>query len=125
MSSTPTSRCTTRSAAARCGPGSGDGADLGSVRRGSPAHPGAMTFLEYLSIVRRRWLYLAIGLVAGVVCGILTAPGGTKPVAEFRGTHTLLVDANTQSGANLNLQQSALLATTGPVPHIVEEQLAE
>jgi capsular exopolysaccharide synthesis family protein len=83
-----------------------------------------MTFLEYLSVIRRRWLYLAIGLVAGVVCGVVTAPGGSEPIAEYVGKHTLLVDVNTQSGANLNLQQSALLATTGPVPDVVREELA-
>ncbi len=82
-----------------------------------------MTFLEYLSVVRRRWIYLAVGLLAGAVGGFLTAPGWSDTPEEFVATHTLLVDVNTQSGANLNLQQSALLATTGPVPDLVDEQL--
>jgi capsular exopolysaccharide synthesis family protein len=84
-----------------------------------------MTFLEYLSVLRRRWFYLAVGLVAGAVAGFLTAPGGTNTPSLFQGTHTLLVDATTPSGQNLNLQQSALLADTGPVPVKVEEQLED
>ena len=83
-----------------------------------------MTFLEYLNVLRRRWLYLAVGLLAGAGIGFLTAPGGSQPIDEYTATHTLLVDISTQSGANLNLQQSALLADTGPVPVLVEEQLA-
>jgi succinoglycan biosynthesis transport protein ExoP len=83
-----------------------------------------MTFFEYLSILRRRWLYLAVGLLAGAGIGFLTAPGGREPIEEYTATHTLLVDMTTPSGANLNLQQSALLADTGPVPILVEEQLA-
>lgn len=82
-----------------------------------------MTFLEYLSVVRRRWIYLAIGLLAGAVGGFLTASGTDAP-AQYVATHTLLVDVNSPAGANLNLSQSALLATTGPVPVLVEEQLA-
>jgi capsular exopolysaccharide synthesis family protein len=82
-----------------------------------------MTFLEYLSVIRRRWIYLLVGFLAGAIGGYLTAPGTNAP-AEYVATHTLLVDSGTQSGANLNLQQSALLATTGPVPVQVEGELA-
>jgi len=84
-----------------------------------------MTFLEYLSIVRRRWLYLAAGLLTGVVAGYLTAPGEGGAPEQFTATHTLLVDANAESGAYLNLQQSALLADTGPVPVRVRNRLAD
>jgi capsular exopolysaccharide synthesis family protein len=84
-----------------------------------------MTFLEYLSVIRRRWIYLAVGFLAGAVGGFLTAPGWSDAPEQYVATHTLLVDANTQSGANLNLQQSALLATTGPVPVQVKDELAE
>lgn len=84
-----------------------------------------MTFLEYLSVVRRRWFYLAVGLLAGAVGGYVTAPGPSEAPDQFTATHTLLVDASTASGANLNLPQSALLAGTGPVPVRVAERLAE
>ncbi|MEO7572232.1 MAG: CpsD/CapB family tyrosine-protein kinase [Acidimicrobiales bacterium] len=84
-----------------------------------------MNVYEYLSVLRRRWLYLAVGLLAGAVAGFLTAPGPTDAPARFQGTHTLLVDANSTTGANLNLEQSALLASAGPVPMRVEQRLAD
>ena len=34
-----------------------------------------MQTLEYLSILRRRWFYVALGLIVGVVAGFVTAPG--------------------------------------------------
>jgi capsular exopolysaccharide synthesis family protein len=84
-----------------------------------------MTFLEYLSILRRRWYYLAIGVLAGAVGGFLTAPGTADAPDQFTATNTLLVDSSTPSGANLNLAQAALLADTGPVPLRVDARLAD
>lgn len=82
-----------------------------------------MTFFEYLSVLRRRWLYVAVGLVVGAVAGFITAPGnGTTPVT-YRGTHTLLIDRSTTPVIPLSLDQAALLASTGPVPARVRERL--
>ena len=76
-----------------------------------------MTFLEYLSILRRRWIYLAVGLLAGAVGGFLTAPGRHRAArGVHRHPHAAGRRRARQSGANLNLQQSALLADTGPGP---------
>ena len=92
---------------------------------GRPAHSGAMTFLEFLAILRRRWFYMAAGVLAGALGGYFTAPGSSDAPDQFTATHTLLVDATTASGSNLNLPQSALLADTGPVPLRVREKLTE
>lgn len=106
-------------------PGWASGPAVGWVLAvGRPQPPGAMTFLEYLSVVRRRWLYVAVGLLSGLVAGYLTAPGTSSDPIGYQGTHTLLVNATGSDVNGVNLEQSALLASTGPVPVRVAERLA-
>lgn len=82
-----------------------------------------MTYVDYLSVVRRRWLYLVVGLVAGALSGYLTAPSGSEDQARFQATHTLIVDSAAPSGPTTNLDQAALLVSTGPVPDRVVARL--
>ena len=82
-----------------------------------------MTYVDYLSVVRRRWLYLVVGLVAGALSGYLTAPGRSEDQTRFEATHTLIVDSAAPSGPTTNLDQAALLASTGPVPDRVVARL--
>ena len=83
-----------------------------------------MFFLEYLSILRRRWVYVALGLFAGLVAGYLTAPGSGAEPASYQATHRLLVNLNSPSGQALNLPQTALIVQNGDVPERVSRQLA-
>ena len=81
-----------------------------------------MQALEYIRIVRRRWYYIVLGLLVGVAAGWVTAPGtGARPV-RFSATTTLLL----QSGPSgiVNLDQAALLVTTGDVPDRAAAKLA-
>jgi capsular exopolysaccharide synthesis family protein len=76
--------------------------------------------LEYIRILRRRWYFLAIGLVVGLLAGFATAPGNDSGPTQYAGVHTLLVDPT--SGSSINLDQAALLVTTGDVPDRVAER---
>jgi len=84
-----------------------------------------MQILEFLSILRRRWFYVALGLVVGLVAGFVTAPGVAAETESFQGTHALLVDANSPSGQALNLEQTVLVVKNGAVPQRVAARLAE
>jgi capsular exopolysaccharide synthesis family protein len=78
-------------------------------------------FLDYLRILRRRWIFPVIGLVLAAVAGYLTAPGeGNRPIT-YTSTTTLL--SNPSSMALVNLDQLALLVTTGDVPGRAAETL--
>ena len=69
-------------------PGSARGEGVGSAPAWvPPAHLGAMTFLEYLSVIRRRWIYLLVGVLAGAIGGFLTAPGTSEPRLVRIGAH--------------------------------------
>src|SRR4051812_16195685 len=83
-----------------------------------------MSLLEYLSIFRRRWVYLALGLVGGVLGGVLTAEGGGagEPIA-YQGTNTIIVDSTSPASGTVNLEQVGLLATVGPIPDRVAARL--
>ena len=84
-----------------------------------------MQILEFLSILRRRWFYVALGLVVGLVAGFVTAPGVSAEAESFQGTHALLVDSNSPSGQALNLEQTVLVVQSGAVPRRVAARLAE
>ena len=84
-----------------------------------------MQTLEYLSILRRRWVYVALGLIVGVVAGFVTAPGVAQEVDLYQGTHQLLVNSNSPSAQALNLEQTVLIVTNGAVPQRVAAQLEE
>ncbi len=77
---------------------------------------------EFLSVLRRRWAFVVLGLVVGLLAGWITAPGaGTRPVAYQ--AETTLLRSPTSTGASINLEQAALLVTTGEVPDLAVVQL--
>lgn len=76
--------------------------------------------LEYIRILRRRWYYVVVGLVVGLAAGAVTAPGAHDQPVRYAAVHTLLVDP--ASNVSINLEQAALLVTTGSVPEQVAEQ---
>jgi capsular exopolysaccharide synthesis family protein len=80
-----------------------------------------MTFRDYLQVLRRRLLVLVAGLLIGVVAGWVTAPGHARGETTFRATHTLIYDPAGGQGYNIN--QVALLATSGEVPSRVAARL--
>ncbi|MEJ7845332.1 MAG: CpsD/CapB family tyrosine-protein kinase [Acidimicrobiales bacterium] len=77
-----------------------------------------MELVEYVRILRRRWLVVAVAVLVGAVAGYLTAPGTGTDAPRFAATHTLLNDAG-----GVNLEQAALLVTTGDVPVEAAERL--
>ena len=79
-----------------------------------------MNLAENLLVIRRRWLVIAIAAIAGAVAGFISAPGSAGPVT-YGATHTLIVDS--QGGASINLDQAALLVTTGQVPDRVANRM--
>ena len=80
-----------------------------------------MELSEMLLLVRRRWLVLVLAVAVGFVAGFLTAPGTADRPAEFSATTTMFT--NPRSTERLNLQQAALLATTGEVPVTAADRL--
>lgn len=80
-----------------------------------------MDFFEVIQLLRRRWPVIVLVTLTGLVAGYVTAPGeGTRDV-RYSATTTLL--ANPQSSTGVNLQQAALLTTTGSVPTEVAQDL--
>ncbi|WP_436796323.1 polysaccharide biosynthesis tyrosine autokinase [Actinospongicola halichondriae] len=80
-----------------------------------------MDFFEAIQLLRRRWPVIVLAVIAGLVAGYVTAPGESEQVLRYQATTTLLV--NPQSPRGVNLDQAALLTTTGPVPEAVAESL--
>jgi capsular exopolysaccharide synthesis family protein len=80
-----------------------------------------MTFRDYFQVLRRRLLVLAAGLLLGAIAGWVTAPGEARRETTFRATHTLIYDPAGEQGYNIN--QVALLATSGEVPSRVAARL--
>ena len=76
---------------------------------------------DSLGAVRRRMLVVVIGLVLGAAAGWFTAPGETLRSTAYQATHTLIYEAG--GGQNYNIEQVALLATTGEVPSRVAARL--
>jgi capsular exopolysaccharide synthesis family protein len=80
-----------------------------------------MSFRDSLHVLRRRLLIVVVGLVLGVAAGWVSAPGGAAGHTTFRATHTLIYDP--QGGQTYNIDQVALLATSGAVPSRVAARL--
>jgi capsular exopolysaccharide synthesis family protein len=79
--------------------------------------------LEYLRILRRRKLFVAITLIVGLVAGWVSAPGHTTSAPpQYRATHTLILNPSINVKV-FNLDQTALLVTTGAVPQAVATKL--
>ncbi|HEV7685679.1 MAG TPA: hypothetical protein VGQ80_03865, partial [Acidimicrobiia bacterium] len=71
--------------------------------------------------MRRRLLIVVAGLVLGVAAGWMTAPGKAVGQTTFRATHTSIYEP--QGGQSYNIEQVALLATSGAVPSRVAARL--
>ncbi len=106
----------------------------GTRARFRPLANAPMDLLSYLRILRRRWALIAAVAVAGIALGAGTAlAGGSTATSShygFKATNLLFLDASANqggSGAGLssftNLQQDALLVTSGDVPKAVGSKL--
>jgi capsular exopolysaccharide synthesis family protein len=90
----------------------------GTGRR--PGQPSSMSFRESLQVLRRRLLIVVVGLVLGAAAGWVTAPGETRRATTFQATHVAIYQPQSRS---YNIEQVALLATSGEVPSRVAARL--
>ncbi|MCA1842260.1 MAG: CpsD/CapB family tyrosine-protein kinase [Actinobacteria bacterium] len=87
-----------------------------------PSRPTApRTFQDAVQVLQRRLLVVVVGVIVGVSAGWVTAPGETRRVTTFRATHTLIYEP--QGTQSYNIEQVALLATSGEVPSRVAAKL--
>ncbi|MCX7620327.1 MAG: hypothetical protein N2037_05705 [Acidimicrobiales bacterium] len=79
-----------------------------------------MDFLHYVRTLRRRWRLVVVFLALGTVAGWASAAFATEQRVEpvYVATHMLQVERN-----NPNLQQLAILATSGEIPNRVADRL--
>lgn len=92
---------------------------VGTARRSHQA--SSMGVRGSFQVLRRRFPIVVVALVLGASAGWFTAPGITRRVTTFRATHTLIYES---AGArSYNIEQVALLATTGEVPSRVAARL--
>lgn len=82
--------------------------------KGSPSHHSPTGFLDFVQLLRRRFLVVVVGLVLGLSAGWLTAPGESRRESTFLATHTLIYEPDGDQAYNID--QVALLATSGEVP---------
>jgi capsular polysaccharide biosynthesis protein len=78
--------------------------------------------LEYLRILRRRWVLIALVAFAGVAIGFVTAPGSASTVKRYSATHTLILNPQIDP-KTFNVEQAALQAISGAVPDDVARKL--
>lgn len=76
---------------------------------------------DSLQLLRRRLLVVVVALVLGVVGGWFSASGKAGTDTTFRATHTLIFESQGRQG--FNIEQVALLATSGSVPSRVAARL--
>ncbi|MDQ1566609.1 MAG: hypothetical protein QOF96_1489, partial [Actinomycetota bacterium] len=80
-----------------------------------------MSFRDSLQVLRRRLLIVVAVVILGAAAGWVSAPGKARGDVSYRATHTLIYQPHgTQS---YNMQQVALLATSGAVPSRVAARL--
>ena len=79
-----------------------------------------MSPADLFFLLRRHRLVLLVAVVAGLAAGWITAPGTSDEPRQYEATNTLIL---TRGGGGVNLDQAALLATTGPVPVEAAEDL--
>ncbi len=89
-----------------------------------------MDLLAYLRILRRRWALILAVVVAGAAIGAGTALASSSSDSGrfYKATHVMFLD-NTSSDSNssafTNLDQIAVLTTTGDVPERVGKKLGQ
>jgi len=85
--------------------------------------PDPLEPLEYLRILRRRKWFVALAVLVGVVAGWVSAPGhSTKAPPSYRATHTLILNLAINV-RQYNIDQAAVLVTSGAVPQAVAAKL--
>ncbi len=79
-----------------------------------------MDFLHYVRTIRRRWRLVVVFLVLGTAAGWASAAFATEKRVEpvYVATHMLQVERN-----NPNLQQLAILTTSGEIPNRVADRV--
>ena len=88
-----------------------------------------MDLLSYFRVLRRRWLLIALLIVLGAGLGAASTQLKGEAVKEptyYKATSTLLLDPSTSSSYDqtfTNVDQVAILATTGDVPNAVAKAL--
>ncbi|HMC80289.1 MAG TPA: division plane positioning ATPase MipZ, partial [Acidimicrobiia bacterium] len=88
-------------------------------RRSSP--PSPMTLRDSLHVLRRRLLIVLAVAILGVAGGWVSAPGKSAGQVSYRATHTLIYEPH--GNQSFNIQQIALLASSGEVPSRVAARL--
>ncbi|HKN91564.1 MAG TPA: hypothetical protein VJ622_14915, partial [Acidimicrobiia bacterium] len=88
-------------------------------RRSSPSSP--MTLRDSLHVLRRRLLIVLAVAILGVAGGWVSAPGKSAGQVSYRATHTLIYEPH--GNQSFNIQQIALLASSGEVPSRVAARL--
>ena len=81
----------------------------------------SISLRDAFHVLRRRWFVLVAVAVLGVAGGWLTAPGTSRAPVSYRATHTLIYEP--KGNQSFNIQQVALLATSGDVPTRVAARL--
>lgn len=81
-----------------------------------------MNFRDYLQVLRRRLPVVVIALVVGLAGGWFWPSAKAGRDTMFRATHTLIYEGR-GAGKAFNLEQVALLATSGAVPSRVAGRL--
>jgi capsular exopolysaccharide synthesis family protein len=85
--------------------------------------PGPVEPLEYLRVLRRRKLFVALAVLVGVVAGWVSAPGHASQAPPiYRATHTLILNLSIPV-KTYNLDQAAVLVTNGAVPQAVAAKI--
>jgi Mrp family chromosome partitioning ATPase/capsular polysaccharide biosynthesis protein len=98
-----------------------------------PAPLFTMDLLSYLRILRRRWKLIAAVAVLGLAIGAGTAFASQNKGASgryYKASHILVSDTNSNSNSSqtssfANLDQNALLVTSGDVPNRVGKKLGQ
>ena len=85
------------------------------------SHPSPMGVHGPFSVLRRRLLVVVAGAALGASAGWFTAPGESRRAATFQATHTVIYES--EGGQTYNIDQVALLATSGEVPSRVAARL--
>ncbi len=81
--------------------------------------------IEYLQVLRRRWLLIvAAGLIAATAAWVTTPIDPDGAPEAFEATHTLYRDPGTTEESSLSLATVALLARTGEIPQQVAAEVA-
>jgi capsular exopolysaccharide synthesis family protein len=85
------------------------------------SHPSPIGVRGPFSVLRRRLLVVVAGAALGASAGWFTAPGETRRAVTFQASHTVIYES--QGAQSYNIDQVALLATSGDVPSRVAARL--